>query len=135
VLQTQLDPDVAGVLFTCNPIGGADERVIEASWGLGEAVVAGLVTPDRFRMSRSGVVLERLLGRKESVVRPAENGGTEERPLPAELSSRSCLEDGQLADLHRLADRCERVFGERRDIEWAIVGEGLYLLQCRPLTC
>ena len=52
VIQTLLDPDVAGVMFTKNPVTGADERVIEASWGLGEAVVAGLVIPDTFRVDR-----------------------------------------------------------------------------------
>ena len=61
VVQALLDPDSAGVMFTQNPINGADERVIEASWGLGEAVVAGLVIPDNFRVSRSGEVLARTL--------------------------------------------------------------------------
>src|SRR2546430_4742836 len=59
VVQSLLDPDVAGVMFTQNPINGADERMIEASWGLGEAVVAGRVIPDNFRIARSGEVLDR----------------------------------------------------------------------------
>ena len=59
VVQSLLDPDVAGVMFTQNPINGADERLIEASWGLGEVVVAGRVIPDTFRIDRDGVVLER----------------------------------------------------------------------------
>ena len=62
VVQSLLDPDCAGVMFTRNPINGADERVIEASWGLGEAVVAGLVIPDHFRITQSGQVLERTQG-------------------------------------------------------------------------
>ena len=64
VIQTLLDPEIAGVMFTENPMTGADERVIEASWGLGEAVVAGLVIPDHYRFDRSGQVLERKPGRK-----------------------------------------------------------------------
>lgn len=64
VVQTLLDPDVAGVMFTENPVTGVDERVIEASWGLGEAVVAGRVIPDHYRIDRSGQVLERKPGRK-----------------------------------------------------------------------
>ena len=59
VIQALIDADVAGVLFTRHPVTGADERVIEASWGLGEAVVAGLVTPDNYRLARGGQELER----------------------------------------------------------------------------
>ena len=65
MVQSLLSPDVAGVLFTKNPISGADERLIEASWGLGEVVVAGRVIPDTFRMDRNGTVLERTPGVKK----------------------------------------------------------------------
>src|SRR6476661_8837653 len=71
VVQSLLDPDVAGVMFTRNPINGADERLIEASWGLGEVVVAGRVIPDSFRMDRAGVVLERTPGLKKLAIRAA----------------------------------------------------------------
>src|SRR5262249_4740206 len=64
VVQTLLNPTAAGVMFTENPVTGADERMIEANWGLGEAVVNGLVVPDHFRLDRSGRVLERKAGRK-----------------------------------------------------------------------
>ena len=66
VVQTLLNPACAGVMFTENPVTGADERLIEASWGLGEAVVAGLVVPDQFRLNRSGQVLERKPGASPS---------------------------------------------------------------------
>src|SRR5205823_6304229 len=69
VVQSLLDPESAGVMFTRNPMNGADERVIEASWGLGEAVVAGLVIPDNFRVSRSGEVLARTPGVKKIAIR------------------------------------------------------------------
>src|SRR5438876_3689428 len=69
VVQTLLDPDVAGVMFTEHPVTGADERLIEASWGLGEAVVNGLVVPDTFRVDRSGQVLERTPGLKRTAIR------------------------------------------------------------------
>jgi pyruvate,water dikinase len=62
VIQFLVDADVAGVLFTRNPVDGADERVVEASWGVGETVVTGRVVPDRFRISRSGDILERTAG-------------------------------------------------------------------------
>jgi pyruvate,water dikinase len=134
VVQTLLTPTVAGVMFTENPVTGADERLIEASWGLGEAVVAGLVVPDHFRIDRSGQVLERKAGRKRIAVRPLPNGGTFEQPVPPAQVSQLCLEDAQLAALGELALLCEKVYGPRRDIEWACQDGTLYLLQCRAIT-
>ena len=129
-----LDPETAGVMFTQNPITGADERMIEASWGLGEAVVAGLVIPDHFRIARSGEVLERTPGLKKIAIRTKPEGGTFEEQLSAELAEQPCLEDAELADLNRLAGVCEKVYGPGRDIEWAIADKQLYLLQCRAIT-
>jgi len=134
VVQVLLDPQAAGVMFTQNPVTGADERVIEASFGLGEAVVAGLVIPDTFRVDRSGEVLERTPGLKKIAVRSQPNGGTVEEQVPRELAEKLCLDDGQLAQLGGLADRCEHVYGRARDVEWAIADGTLYLLQCRAVT-
>jgi hypothetical protein len=134
VVQTLLDPDVAGVMFTENPINGADERVIEASWGLGEAVVAGLVIPDHYRIDRSGQVLERKPGRKGIAIRPVGTGGTFEEKIPPDRVERLCLDDDQLGRLSQLAERCEQVYGRARDIEWAFAQGTLYLLQCRAVT-
>jgi phosphoenolpyruvate synthase/pyruvate phosphate dikinase len=134
VVQALLDPEVAGVMFTKNPINGADERVIEAAWGLGEAVVAGQVIPDHYRLSRSGEVLERGAGVKKIAIRNRPDGGTVEEPVPDELVEKLSLDDARLQDLNRLADQCEEVFGVARDIEWAIADGQVYLLQCRAVT-
>ncbi len=134
VVQTLLNPAAAGVMFTENPVTGADERVIEASWGLGEAVVAGLVIPDHFRLDRSGQVLERKAGRKHIAIRSLPNGGTFEEPVPPAQVNQLCLDDTQLAALGELALQCEKVYGPRRDIEWAFQDGELYLLQCRAVT-
>jgi len=134
VIQSLLDPESAGVMFTQNPITGADERMIEASWGLGEAVVAGLVIPDHYRLDRSGQVLERKPGRKGIAIRTLADGGTVEEEVPADRAEAPCLDDDQLAALARLADRCERVYGAARDVEWAFADGTLYLLQCRAMT-
>jgi pyruvate,water dikinase len=134
VIQTLVDPEVAGVMFTEHPVTGADERLIEASWGLGEAVVAGLVVPDHFRLDRSGEVLERKTGRKRIAVRSLPNGGTFEQQVPPAQVTVICLNDAQLAALGELALHCEKVYGPRRDIEWAFQKEALYLLQCRAIT-
>ena len=134
VVQKLLDPESAGVMFTKNPVTGAEERVIEASWGLGEAVVAGIVIPDQYRVDRSGQVLERKPGYKKIAIRSVVNGGTVEEKLSPELVERLCLDDDQLGELNRLAGRCEQIYGSARDVEWAIAGGTLYLLQCRAIT-
>jgi pyruvate,water dikinase len=134
VVQTLLNPTVAGVMFTENPVTGADERLIEGSWGLGEAVVAGLVVPDHFRLDRSGQVLERKAGRKRIAIRPLPNGGTFEQQVPPAQVNQLSLDDAQLAALGELALQCEKAYGPRRDIEWAYQNGKLYLLQCRAIT-
>ena len=102
-MQSLLDPDVAGVMFTQNPINGADERLIEASWGLGEVVVAGRVIPDTFRIDRAGAVLERTPGLKKIAIRAAADGGTFEETVAPERVEQLCLDDDQLAQLNALA--------------------------------
>ncbi len=134
VVQSLLDPDVAGVMFTQNPINGADERLIEASWGLGEVVVAGRVIPDSFRMERGGPVSERTPGVKKIAIRPSGDGGTVDETVAPDLVQRLCLDDGQLEQLDALATQCEQAYGPGRDIEWAFADDRLFLLQCRAVT-
>ena len=134
VLQELVDADRAGVLFTCNPLDGAGELVVEAAWGLGEAVVAGLVTPDRFRVGRDGAVLERVCGVKDLAVVRSPEGGTRQVTIEGERVGVFCLTDSQLVELAQLGLRCEQVFGGPRDIEWAYASGTLHLLQCRAIT-
>jgi hypothetical protein len=96
--------------------------------------VAGLVVPDHFRLDRSGAVLERKAGRKRIAVRTLPNGGTFEEQVAPPKVTELCLHDDELAKLGELALQCERVYGPRRDIEWAIQDGTLYLLQCRAVT-
>jgi pyruvate,water dikinase len=134
VLQALVPAESAGILFTRNPLSGADERVIEASFGLGEAVVAGLVTPDRFRLTRGGTLLERALGDKDLAIAWHPDGGTHELALSPERASELCLNDTQLRELDALATACERAFPGPHDIEWAFAAGRLYLLQRRAIT-
>jgi hypothetical protein len=134
VVQSLLQPETAGVMFTRNPITGADERMIEASWGLGEAVVAGRVIPDSFRVARGGEVIESRPGLKKFAIRSAPDGGTVDEEVAADLVESLCLRDEHLQALSALADDCERVYGPERDIEWAFADGHLYLLQCRAVT-
>jgi EmrB/QacA subfamily drug resistance transporter len=134
VVQRMIDADVAGVLFTRDPVTGANERVVESAWGLGEAVVSGLVTPDRFRLTNGGAIVERIAAKKEAAIRFAPDGGTREVALGTIDASRLTLTDEQLLALHDLASRCEAFFGAPQDLEWAIAGDALFLLQSRPIT-
>ena len=129
-----IEPDSAGVMFTKNPLDGADERVIEAAWGLGEAVVAGLVVPDNYALDARGQVLRRTVGEKDIALRGGPEGGTIEEAVQEELVGAPCLSAAMLADLHELASRCDAFFGRGLDLEWAFAGGTLYLLQCRAMT-
>jgi pyruvate,water dikinase len=134
VVQRMVEPDCAGVMFTRNPINGSDERVIEASWGLGEAVVAGLVEPDNYVLDQQGRVVRRTAGEKDIALRGAPDGGTIQQAIPDHLVTAFCLSDEMLAGLHDLALRCESFFGHGLDLEWAFADATLDLLQCRPMT-
>jgi len=134
VVQRMIEPDCAGVMFTKNPLNGSDERVIEASWGLGESVVAGLVVPDNYALDAHGGLLRRTAGDKDLALRSAPEGGTIEEAVPDELVNSFCLTDEMLARLHDLAVRCESFFGKGLDLEWAFADGTLYLLQCRAIT-
>jgi pyruvate,water dikinase len=136
VLQPMIASEVAGVLFTRNPVTGASERVIEASWGLGETVVSGLVSPDQYRLAPDdGRVLDRWAGEKDLALRLRTDGTVVETPVVDDLVQAWCLADEQLGHLHRLALRCDRVFGTtEHDIEFAFADDRLHLLQRRPIT-
>jgi pyruvate,water dikinase len=134
VLQKLVPAEVAGVLFTRNPVTRLAERVIEASWGLGEAVVAGLVVPDRYRLDARGRVLERVTGEKDVALRADPQGLRELAVDPADVHA-PCLDDGQLAALHALAEACDAVYGTTdHDIEFAFHAGAVFLLQRRPIT-
>jgi pyruvate,water dikinase len=135
IVQELVDADAAGVMFTRNPVTGARERVIEASWGLGESVVAGLVTPDRYVLDTDGRLTERGIGDKDLAIRRAETGGTFEESVTPEFAGLPCLGDAELAALHALALHCDVAFcSTEHDIEFAFRGDQLFLLQRRPIT-
>jgi pyruvate,water dikinase len=135
-VQAMVDAAVSGVLFTCNPVSGDPSTVaINASWGLGLAVVGGEVTPDEYRLSKvTGELLNSTIGPKEiEYVAGAE--GPERVDVAAERQEAACLDEDQLAALVDLGRRAERHFGGHQDVEWAIdEGGDLHLLQSRPVT-
>jgi pyruvate, water dikinase len=127
VVQALVPAEVAGVLFTKHPFARRDELVIEAAWGLGPTVSSGLVTPDCYRVDRSGAVLDVTIGHKTEAIRALPGGGVATEPVPGEIADAACLDEGRLAALRALASRCEELFGTGQDIEWAFAGEALNL--------
>jgi len=134
VVQRLVEADSAGVMFTCDPLSGDDALVIEASWGLGEAVVAGLVSPDRFRLARDGSLIEEVAGVKDVALVAATGGGTEEVAIEPSKAAQVCLRPDQLLALASLADACDRAWPGPHDIEWGFSADELFLLQRRPIT-
>ncbi len=134
VVQEQLAGDVSGVGFSVNPLThNVDEVVFEANWGLGETVVSGAVSPDRFVVNKpTRTIVSRRLGHKESSVVLGESGGTRQWEDPRhDVMS---LTDGQLQALTEAAIAIERHYAGPMDIEWTFSGGRLYLLQARPIT-
>ena len=136
VVQRLVPTEVSGILFTANPVSGArDEVVVNAAWGLGEAIAGGLVTPDSFTLDRTTLtVRERKTGRQEVETVLAERGTTE-RPLDRERAAQPTLEDAQLARLAQIGIDIEDLFGTPQDIEWAYdAADRFWVLQARPIT-
>jgi rifampicin phosphotransferase len=136
VVQAMVPADVAGVLFTADPLTSDRQvMVINASWGLGEAIVAGLVTPDTWSV-RKGThhVVSRQIGQKGVQVTRAANGQTVEGPVPPELRDRASLADDHLTELAALGARVEDHYQAPMDIEWALTNGRFYMLQARPIT-
>jgi pyruvate,water dikinase len=134
VLQQQIQSEVSGVMFTRHPLSAKVERYVEASWGLGEAIVAGLVVPDGFRIGNDGAIIARIAGEKDIKLVSTSSGEVEEVEVEADKVEALCLDDRQLLQLHQLASDCEAVYGQHIDIEWAFHAGNLYLLQCRAIT-
>jgi rifampicin phosphotransferase len=135
VVQRMVDSAVAGVMFTANPVTGRRlETVIDASPGLGEAVVSGAVNPDHFVVDTgTGQILTRRLGDKRVAIRSRAGGGTVTEAPPA--TGTACLTDQQVRDLAALGGRVQAHYGSPQDTEWAIDAAGaLWLTQARPIT-
>jgi phosphohistidine swiveling domain-containing protein len=136
VVQHMIEAAAAGVMFTANPVTGSrNETVIDASPGLGEAVVSGAVNPDHFVVSSidHSIVMSRL-GDKRIMITSVPGGGTAHHEL-ADRSSEACLDDRQLRQLVDLGQRVQQLYGSPQDTEWALDAAGAFwLTQARPIT-
>jgi pyruvate,water dikinase len=137
VVQQLIRSDVSFVVFTTDPINGDDGHlVISATWGLGEAVVSGLVVPDHIVIGPDGGVLEYVVGGKHLMVIPgdAPGDGVREVPVPRAMRGMRTLTDAQAMRVGAAARGVAGRLGYQADLEGAFAGDALYLLQARPIT-
>jgi pyruvate,water dikinase len=137
-VQQMVDAEVSGVLFTCNPVSGDPSMVaVNASWGLGLAVVGGEVTPDDYLVSKvtKEVVREHIHSKDIQYVPDAGGRGAVRADVPEERRGIACLDAATLVALVDVAGRIERYFGSHQDVEWVIARDGgLFVVQSRPVT-
>ncbi len=138
VVQLMAEAEVSGVMFTCNPVSGDPSMVaINASWGLGLAVVGGDVTPDDYLVSKvtGEIVRERINPKLTQYVPDAGGDGTVRVEVPADRREAPCLAADAIAELVDIARRIERHFGSHQDIEWTRAPDGtVHIVQSRPVT-
>ncbi len=134
VVQRMVCADAAGILFTADPVS-SDRKVvsIEAGFGLGEALVSGLVDADAYTVRDERIVARRI-GRKRLAVRALPGGGTEEQAVDPARQRQPALTDAQVVRLARLGRRIEARFGRPQDVEWCLAGDRLQIVQSRPIT-
>ncbi|MGI9659309.1 MAG: PEP/pyruvate-binding domain-containing protein [Gaiellaceae bacterium] len=135
IVQELVSADTSAIAFSANPLtNSTQEIVINASWGLGESIAGGTVTPDTYVVAKRDLTISsRLLGAKEEMTVPID-GGTREVGVPAELRDQHSLDDEAIVELAELAISLERRMGHPVDIESAFCAGRLYVLQCRRIT-
>ncbi|HTK11912.1 MAG TPA: PEP/pyruvate-binding domain-containing protein [Ktedonobacteraceae bacterium] len=135
VVQELVPADAAGILFTANPISGAREQVmINAAWGLGEAIVGGLVTPDTFVIERANWTMSTQQISEKDVMTVRTPEGTHEEPVPADKRKQAVLNLAQATELARIGVKIEEIYGQPMDIEWALHDGHFFIVQARPIT-
>jgi rifampicin phosphotransferase len=134
VVQRMVFPRAAGILFTADPVT-SNRKVasVEASFGLGEALVSGLVNPDVYKV-RDGEVVAKAVATKQLAIHALPASGTQEQTIEAERQEQPALTDAEVVRLARLGRRVEAHFGRPQDIEWCLVDDGFKIVQSRPIT-
>jgi phosphoenolpyruvate synthase/pyruvate phosphate dikinase len=134
VVQQMVFPQAAGILFTADPVTSHRKiTTVEASFGLGEALVAGLVNPDVYKV-RDGEVVAKAVATRQRAIHASPAGGTQELAIEPEHQEQPALTDAQVVRLAQLGRRIEAHFGRPQDIEWCLVGDGFQIVQSRPIT-
>jgi len=136
VVQQMVDAEKSGVMFTSHPSTGEPRLIIEAAWGLGEAVVSGTVSPDNYVYDRTSDSVEEVTvaDKKVKMVKDAETGETVEESVPQDRRNERVLSDDEIEALVELGERVEDHYDEPQDVEWAVADGDIYMLQSRPIT-
>ncbi|AFE09958.1 phosphoenolpyruvate synthase [Corallococcus coralloides DSM 2259] len=134
VVQQMVFPQAAGILFTADPITSHRKVTsVEASFGLGEALVSGLVNADSYKV-RDGEVISKAIGTKQRAIHALPAGGTQEQAIAPERQRQPALTDAQVVRLAQLGRQIEAHFGRPQDIEWCFVDDAFFFVQSRPIT-
>lgn len=134
VVQQMVFPQAAGILFTADPVTGNRKVVsIDASFGLGEALVAGLVNADTYKV-REGEIIDKQIATKKLAIYGVNEGGTQEQAIEPAQQNKQALTDAQILALARLGKTIADHFGSPQDIEWCLADERVYMVQSRPIT-
>ncbi|MDX2702807.1 phosphoenolpyruvate synthase [Streptomyces sp. PA03-6a] len=134
VVQQMVFPHASGILFTADPVTGNRKlATVDAGFGLGEALVSGLVNPDVYTV-RDGEVVTKAIAAKQRAVRALPAGGTQEVAIDAQRQEQPALTDAQVVRLVQLGRRIEGHFGRPQDIEWCLVDDAFQIVQSRPIT-
>lgn len=134
VIQKMVFPQASGIMFTADPITSNRKVVsIDASFGLGEALVSGLVNPDIYKV-REGRIIDKKISKKKLAIYALEKGGTEEKELEASKQDMQTLLDDSILKLESMGRKIEAYFGRPQDIEWCLYGDNFYIVQSRPIT-
>ena len=135
VVQQMINSEKAGVMFTSHPVTGEPLTIIEGSWGLGEAVVSGSVSPDKYVYDqRTEIVIDKLIAQKKTEIVSDGEHGTKTLEIGKERQETPVLSDDEVARLATYGKVAETHYGIPQDVEWSIVGETIYILQSRPIT-
>lgn len=134
VVQKMIFPQVSGILFTADPVTGNRKLLsIDASFGLGEALVAGIVNADNYKV-RNGEIIDKMVPAKKLGIYSVKDGGTEQREIESEQQNIQALTDAQILQLERMGRSIEAHFGNPQDIEWCLADNKFYIVQSRPIT-
>jgi len=134
VVQRMVFPHAAGILFTADPVtGNRKVATVDAGFGLGEALVSGLVNPDVFKV-RHGEIVAKAIAVKQRAIHALPAGGTQEVAIDSQRQEQPALTDAQVVRLVQLGRRIEAHFGRPQDIEWCLVDDGFQIVQSRPIT-
>ena len=134
VVQKMVFPQVAGILFTADPVTSNRKVLsIDASFGLGEALVSGLVNADNYKV-RNGKIIDKKISTKRVAIYALQDGGTKEQEIEPERQNKQALTDEQILQLEHIGRKIEEHFGRPQDIEWCLVDDTFYIVQSRPIT-